>query len=791
MYRYFFIAKNNIKKQKSDMITFFILSTIASLFIFISLSFLTGTLKVIDTNMEKINGADILVYSNNNEQAVAKLEEIIKGKVYLKNCEKEKYLDVYGRYRHKGDDDWINYPLAICSYEEKIKIQTLSIDATGLKENDIVLPMSFSTSFNLGDIIQIKIGDNIYDFKVAEFNEDNFYCSPMNLGTYKIYVSDKMYEELRFENPLDVSDYIFLKTQLTDTAKKKNIDTNALSDDITDEFLNWYNEYTKIHPDAGISLNVLPATIMNSSSMILPFIFIALVLLFAIIMLVIAIVIIDFSVKNFIMTNMKNTAIMEATGYTVKELVLILLCQLIMVAGAGSIVGVVIGALSLNKIAILILITLGLKWNQPISIACILYVVIGIILIVGVLTVALGKEYSKTSVLDALRGGVNTHNYKKNHFAFDKTSMPIAITLALKDTFGKFKNQIGVVFIMMILAISTIVAFGMVDSFGDDDGVINVSGIDICDAQCNGSEAMENVIASMSTVDNTRREIGMVNKFSNKKITQSFSTRALTDTSNVRGGTVIEGRWPIHPNEVMFASNAAMKLGVGVGDTVTVKTDMAEESFIVCGVCQSMNNMGMMAYLTMEGNSKLNAIPDMNMICINFKPGVTYEQFKKEFDEAYPDEECIDYKMAAHQSAGMISLGIKAFAILVAILTILIVAFVESLIVRTNINRQWRNLGVSKALGFTSKQLIVQVMMSNMPAILIGILAGLVVSPVAGTKLMTTVFFVFGFKKVDFGIRPVSYVATAIVIVGVAMMTAALKGRKIKTLEPVKMIMEE
>ena len=90
VYRYFFIAKNNIKKQKSDMITFFILAAIASLFIFISLSFMTGAGKVVDTCKEKINGADIFFMLNKNDAAVAKVEEIIKGNVYLKNCETER-----------------------------------------------------------------------------------------------------------------------------------------------------------------------------------------------------------------------------------------------------------------------------------------------------------------------------------------------------------------------------------------------------------------------------------------------------------------------------------------------------------------------------------------------------------------------------------------------------------------------------------------------------------------------------------------------------------------------------
>ncbi len=792
VYRLFFIAKNNIIKQKSDMITFFFLSAIAALFIFISASFLVDTGKVVDTNRDRINAADIIASVDDIEPVIQKVEEIIKGNVYLKNFESQEYLECSSKYRQKGSKNWIEYPLHICSYEKDAKIQTLSIDPKGLSGDDVIVPISLSTTYKIGSIFQLKIGDNEYDLKVAGFNEDNIFCSPLNMGIYKIYVSDRMYEDIRFENPKGAVDAWYLKTQFTDTAKKKHLDTNNMADGISDELIDWYNDYNKTH--SGIEtphISVISADLMKTGSMILPLIFVALIFLFAVIILVIAIVIINFSVKNFIMTNMKNTAIMEASGYTVKELVLILLFQLLMVASIGALVGILIGALFIDKIGIIILITLGLKWNQPVNIFVAVAVFFGICLLVMLLTVLLGREYSKVSVLTALRGGVNTHNYKKNLFSFDKSSFPIAITMALKDTFGRFRSQLGVIFIMMVLTLSTIVAFGMADTYGSDAGVLEMGGFDIYDAYTHGDEIMEKNIQSMKSVKNTRREMWMAVTYSNKKIKQSISTRAFTDTSTIVGGSVLDGRWPKYSNEVMLATNTANRLDATVGDVITVKNNMAEESYIVCGISQTMNNMGLMAFMTMDGLSKIVTLPSSMNICLNLKEGATFADFEKEFKEIYPEVTLSDYHEAAHQTVGLITSSMKAFAYFITLITILIVAFVESLIVRTNINKQWRNLGVSKALGFTSRQLIFQVMISNLPAILIGVGMGLILSPVLGNKLIMFSLTIFGFRKVCFDIGVMSYFYTALIICGVALLTAALKGQKIKRLEPVKMITEE
>ena len=81
--------------------------------------------------------------------------------------------------------------------------------------------------------------------------------------------------------------------------------------------------------------------------------------------------------------------------------------------------------------------------------------------------------------------------------------------------------------------------------------------------------------------------------------------------------------------------------------------------------------------------------------------------------------------------------------------------------------------------------------MSNMPSILIGVSTGLLLSPILGTKLMVATMAIFGFKRINFNIEPISYLLTALIICGVALLTAAFMGRRIKTLEPVKMITEE
>ena len=102
--------------------------------------------------------------------------------------------------RHKGEKNWTEYSFHFASYEDDRKIQMCSAQTGRLHGNQAVIPVSLSPSYRIGDTMEIKIGDNIYRIKVAGYNEDNIFCSPMNMGTYLIYISEKMYNDMEFEN---------------------------------------------------------------------------------------------------------------------------------------------------------------------------------------------------------------------------------------------------------------------------------------------------------------------------------------------------------------------------------------------------------------------------------------------------------------------------------------------------------------------------------------------------------------------------------------------------------------
>ncbi|MCR4648103.1 MAG: ABC transporter permease [Lachnospiraceae bacterium] len=783
-----------MKKQKTDMITFFVMTFLASFMLFVCLNLVVGTFGVLDKNFEQINGTDILILTDANPVNNFKFEETIQGNDYFEDLETNKMISALVNYRKKGTKKWAEYSYHFASYEEERKVQTTSIDVSNLSGNDIVLPIAMSSSFETGDYIEIKIQENIYEFRVAGFNEDFIYASPMNMGTYLVFISEKYYQTILFENDHFAEEMKAIKVHLSKKALDEGLNPSAASDVIYNDIDSWAESYSKSHPEYdGYSANFIPADMMKTASMILPFLVIAIITVFAMILLLIAMVVIDFSVKNFIMDNMRNTGIMEAAGYTVNEMIFILLIQLLSVSFVGSLSGLVLGALLQKKIGFIMIFLLGLSWNQNANIALLIAVLIAICGIIGVFTIVLGKEYRKTSVLDALRGGINAHNFKKNVFPFDKTSLPVPLTLALKETFGKFRGQIGVIIIMGVLAFSSAMGFGIYESMGKDvDALLRISGLDISDASITADdENMVSTVRSFPCVENVTTEIWTGIEFTAGKIKKNYTTRVISDTSVMNENYMVEGRWPKHENEIAFGTTAMDSLGLKVGDTVKAKSGENEATYIVTGMMQTFNNMGQMAYMAESGYLRIGREVSTKNCNIYLKDGYTYEDLEKEFKDVYPDHEIVDVLASTGGLFTMLQTTFRLVVILILIVTAFVVGLAESLLIKTRISKEWRNLGVSKALGYSSNQLILQLILSNIPAVLIGVALGLVAALMFGDKVVLLMFAIFGFRKVAFEISGLALVCVVYVIVAMAALVSWVNGSRIKKLDPVKMITEE
>ncbi|MCR5148353.1 MAG: ABC transporter permease [Eubacterium sp.] len=794
MYRLFFIAKNNIKKQRGEMITFVVLTFFATLFIFISLSMLTGSGKIPDDVYDRINGEDVELYFNDSDAGKEAVSRMFTENENIGDFEYERSLSVYADYKNKKDSEYESMEFSVGSYEDERSIQKISIDTSAFSGKDIVLPYYLKGSFKTGDTLSIKIDDEVYEYSVAGFMEDSMYSNPLNMSIYRIYLSSDAYAEMENIDSEYVSKYLKFKGKLSDKAVAEGVESDAVESELSEAFRSWVSSYETENTEfTKPQFMLLNWSVMKDGDILMPFIALAIVFIFAVIIIVVSLIIISFNIKNFIQRNMTNTGIMEASGYTVKEIRRALLVQIIIVTLVGANLGIAAGCLLMQPVGNLLGSLAGLSWHQSPEILMMLLTAGGVLLVFILATLLIGRKYKKISTLDALRGGMTAHNYKKNRFGFEKTNLPTSIVLSLKETFGRLGNSITIMIIAAVLAAVAMLGFGLVDEFGGDARkMMDFTGMELGEVI---TSTTPDYIDKLKAIDGVEHVVGSYRvEFSmiNGSKRETINTIAYQDTAELQHSNVVEGRMPIHENEIALTPNVTKALNASVGDSIEVNQGNKTEKFIITGKYQLMQNGGKTATMTVEGMKRLNSVGSMKMeMMVYISDGLSFETMQERIKSVYPEINLLDGIKIGEQSMGAISSSMTVICILICTVTLLIVIFIETLLIKSKIVREWKNFGVSKALGFTTQNLMIQTAMSNIPALIIGSLVGILVSGFFGSVVTKALLSMFGFEKVSLDI-PVIY--AFMVFAGMLIVAAAssmLISARIRKLNPVEMITEE
>ncbi|MCR5700741.1 MAG: ABC transporter permease [Lachnospiraceae bacterium] len=816
MYKLFFIAKNNMKKQKGDMITFFILTFISALLIFNCASALGGMGKVMDDRFAGMNGAHQLLFVGNSDEEKECADKAFEENEHIVDYEATPCLQLYAEYRNKKDSEWKQYEFFSESFEhEKRIMKVLNIDPSKYSDDDIFVPFFLKGNFAIGDTLQMKINDKVYDFNVAGYSEDPYFASSMNITVYYVYISQKMTDKLLDEQPDKVTDSLVYKGRIDESelapttsnvieyiysfnAKTDYYTTVELEQEITDSYKKYITPYSEKNPEKSyLSFLAVNWQMMRGGAQFIPMIAMAIILIFAVLILTIAVIIMSFSIKNFIQRNMKNTGILEASGYTIKELRAALSVQIVLVAFIGAIFGVVVALFTSKQFGEVVSMILGITWNQPSNYAAGVVTVIVLTVLILAVTRLVSRVYKKITVLDALRGGINAHNFKKNHFAFEKTPLPIPFVLSLKETFGEVSKNLVLTLIVMILAISTLLGFGMMENFGSDpDSLMKIMGFEGGTIGVYGDESIEDELEKMDGVANVLAQTGFEPSVSRGDTTKNVYTYVIKDMKKRMNTVMIDGRYAKHDNEIMVTPGVADDFDVEIGDVLTITVGNKTEDYIITGIDQRMERMGRDISMTFDGAKKLlPALPSIQYM-ITAKDGVTFDDLnsrvkKLEKDGKIETEDIIDIEKNLGGTLATVNMAMKMMCLIITIITVLVVIFVEALVIRAKIVREWRTYGISKALGMTSLQIIAHIMMSNVPGIIAGTILGAILAQPAGSKVCIASFSIFGIKQVAFTISPIWDIITIIGILTVAIITAGLFGLKTRGLQPVNMITEE
>ncbi len=627
------------------------------------------------------------------------------------------------------------------------------------------------------------VDDASIDLEIAGFYEDLMFASPTNVSMYKLFVGDQQFNELIAQPEFGL------------TVSYSAVILNDINR--SDDFESLYAERIKtiMTTNAGNhaalnygTMKIGVATFIN--------IIMAVLLSFSIIILAIAAIVIKFSTITHIENNIKNIGTLEAMGYTTRQIIRATLLEYLIIAMVGFMVGLGASLFISPVITNVVSSSIGLSWTMgiyPVAVLASLGMVM--ILVLGIAYFSAFK-IKRITPLAALRNGVQTHHFIKNKIPLEQTKLSLNAAMGLKMLIHNKRQNLIAAVIIMLLSLVTVFSLASYYNFSvDKTAMIKLIGLETAEVQLTALADEQRIfteIAAMPEVEDTIKldAFEAVIKFQGKE--SGANARITKDYSRLKVNTCVKGRMPAGDNEIAITSIVLNKIGAQIGDTVSIENNGSAREFLVVGITQQFNMLGRGAAITTAGMKKMVPSYQEQVLKIYLKDGQDTEKFVTKLNNQYASEkvQSVSYFESIEMMLNSFEASIQIVVVGCLGVIAVIIVFILFLIVRVRLLRERTRLGVSKALGFTSNQLIGQLLISEMPVIIGASMAGAAAGYFTTNPLLALMLSANGILNCDFYVDPGMVLLTPIGISLIGLGTVLIVSGRIRKISPCKMFEE-
>jgi putative ABC transport system permease protein len=609
--------------------------------------------------------------------------------------------------------------------------------ADTLKGNGIIIPYFMSTGVEIGAELSILFGTEEVTFIVAGINEEIMFGSLM-AGSTRVYVSMEMFEKMAARYPDLLSGIVTVRME------DRN-DNSAM--------VLYFNTFAG---KGQVQVWVTSLDSIREGRMSNPRIMSAVVMAFSLILLVVGLCIIRFNIVNSIEENTTNIGAQKAIGFRSYQIIAAVMLQFCFIAAAGSGAGVMLSQPVFPMLSDILRPMLGIPWHPLFDIPLMLISVTFILLAVAAFALLSARRITRLHPLNALRGGITTHSFCKVYLPLDRSPGSLTVLLAFKQLLYNKKQALMVGLIIAFTAFACMAGLTIHYNYNvNTDAMLRMVTGEIPDAVFNLNDA-EELPAFRARIE-ARPEVlrvssgGSTSMMSTLNINgRGVNVAIVGDFADFGGYELIRGRFPLYDNEIVIAAVTLSAMGVNIGDWVYIlnRSEGTEYPFLVTGSTQSMNQNGM---ICRAGIARLGVYPTFSSLNVRLLAGYDIDEFIESVLAAEGDIFRNVWNMLEDLSDQFNALG-ETFAIIAAVILAVVscvVILVLYLIIKTTIIRRRRELGIQKALGFTTLQLMNQIAINITPVITLGAIMGVLGGYFGFNPMFVMITRGFGIAQAD------------------------------------------
>ncbi|MCO5309494.1 MAG: ABC transporter permease [Austwickia sp.] len=653
------------------------------------------------------------------------------------------------------------------------------------------LPYVFKVGggYRLGDAVPVTIGQATRTFRVQGFYE-NPYFGMMTMGYSGLGVTQAQLDALG-TGPAPVPAGTVLEVRVADPAQASAVATGSM-DKVKAEYVAKGLEPPQIWGD--------PYDLVEGAAMTGPGIYAASLVAFAILIALVVVVVVRFVIRTAVLQDMTGIGTLSAAGCTATQSLWGIALPTVVTALVGSVAGVAASYGVLPGLRDSLIAQTGIRWSPGVSALGAASAVLLLTLVAAGTAALAARRVRRVTPVQAVRGGEDAHSFRRTIIPLAGTRGPLTALLGLKQGLHHASQNAMVAVVIALVTFAGMFSAGLyTDVIGSREAFTRLLIGDMPAAQvqlagrtgsAEGSPTGSGP-ANSGGRDNAARAELLAGVAATPGVTKAFpfDTRnasaagvqlivAVTDDfARQDYSAVYSGREPRHDNEIAIGGRLADRIGRGIGDTISIEVGGAKQDYVVTGLLSTVMYMGMKADLTTAGYRRLIPAYQPNYLNVYLAPGTTVAQFRAALPAAVSPaamaqvdavNDSVEF-LASQMDVYIQMCGYLAMGILIG--TAVVICLVMGLVTATMIVRTRRSLGVRKALGFTTGQLIGQTVMTYLPVVVVGALIGAGLGLVLVEPALVGLLRGGGIMALSLTLRP--YVVGGLVL-GIVVLATAL-----------------
>lgn len=648
-----------------------------------------------------------------------------------------------------------------------------------IKEGEVYIPPSFRLIYQaaIGDEIVLTIGEKEKHLRIAGYFEDPIMGSAV-MGIKTMLLNGADLRALK-KDCLDVQGegtgslyhwyHIFMGEEEGLTAK---------------EFQQILNEETELKNFARLTYT---QTAMQNFMLILHNIFSGFLLVFLAVLLVITLLVMSHHINAAMEQDYVDIGILKAVGFRNRDIWFMKQLQYLLPVFCGIIAGVpmsipVTGLVNrLIAPATGIMVPAGLAWRE-----CFAALSMILVLFVVMVLAKTAKTGKVTPVL-AIRGG-RADVYFKSRLQMPIGGKGLPFHLALRQITSGGGHYISTFFVTALLVFFLTLS-GRLDAWMGEDGSGLMQTFEAAPVDFYMWHDDAGVIKEVEQLIRARTKILKKYQMGSLPGAVNHMDYVMNVISEPEYYQVYRGRSCLYKNEAVITDILAEELEIAVGDHVTISCEEQSREFIVTGIYQCANDMGANFGISMEGYRWLCGAADTTFYWhYELEERSVAEEIKKDVAERYGD----DISIGEVTWSGMESVRF-AMTALEIVMYVISVFFILIVVVMTGnkiFYRERHDIGILKAVGFSSGSLRTAFAMRFVLVSAAGSAAGIVLSEFLTDPLVGGILKLTGVGQFESRLSLAAAVLPAVQIMLVFFVFAYLVSHKIKRVTPVILISE-